>query len=81
MTNSKRKASDFVDETRLWQRHMELANFGATALGGVNRQALSNEEIDARKQLFKGTVSELASPLLNPMAATYLKKRSWGLSM
>jgi len=40
-----------VDRDRLWQRHMLLARHGATAGGGVNRQALSAEEIAARREL------------------------------
>jgi len=40
-----------IDQDRLWSRHMALAEFGATAAGGVNRQALSEQEIDARAQL------------------------------
>lgn len=46
-----RRASDFVDEKRLWDRQMYLATFGETPRGGVNRQALSAEEIEARKVL------------------------------
>ncbi|MFA5120453.1 M20 family metallo-hydrolase [Zavarzinia sp.] len=44
-------AAGHVSEVRLWQRHLEMARFGATAKGGVNRQALSGEEIAARRQL------------------------------
>ena len=51
MPESARAVADFVNEDRLWQRHMELAQFGATGRGGVNRQALSAEEIEARGQL------------------------------
>jgi N-carbamoyl-L-amino-acid hydrolase len=40
-----------VVEDRLWHRLSRLAEFGATADGGVNRQALSAEEIAARRQL------------------------------
>ena len=40
-----------VDGERLWRRLMELARFGATEKGGVNRQALSDEEIAARAEL------------------------------
>ena len=74
MTNSERKASDFVDETRLWQHHMELANFGATALGGVNRQALSNEEIDARKQLFTWAEELNLKPLRDDAGNLFFRK-------
>lgn len=45
------RASDFVDEKRLWARQMYLATFGETPKGGVNRQALSAEETEARKVL------------------------------
>jgi len=45
------RASDHVREDRLWQRHMEMAKLGATAKGGVNRQALSAEDAAARKLL------------------------------
>ncbi len=41
-------ASDRVNEARLWRRHMELARIGATEKGGVNRQALTPEECEAR---------------------------------
>jgi N-carbamoyl-L-amino-acid hydrolase len=40
-----------IDEARLWARHMALAAFGRTPRGGVNRQALSAEEIAARAAL------------------------------
>ena len=42
-----------IDGERLWQRHMALARFGALANGGVNRQALSEEEADARAELVR----------------------------
>ncbi len=44
-------ASDRVDEARLWQRHLDLARIGATPKGGVNRQALTAEEVEARRLL------------------------------
>jgi N-carbamoyl-L-amino-acid hydrolase len=50
-TGSNLRASDHVREDRLWQRHMEMAKLGATAKGGVNRQALSAEDAAARKLL------------------------------
>ena len=40
-----------VDERRLWQRHLQLAQLGAREDGGVNRQALSHEDGLARVQL------------------------------
>ncbi|BBK30401.1 N-carbamoyl-L-amino-acid hydrolase [Stella humosa] len=40
-----------IDERRLWDRHEALARVGATERGGVNRQALSDEEIAAKRVL------------------------------
>ncbi len=40
-----------IDEARLWQRHMEMARFGGTPAGGVNRQALSEADGEARRQI------------------------------
>jgi beta-ureidopropionase / N-carbamoyl-L-amino-acid hydrolase len=40
-----------VDEARLWQRHMEMAQIGAIAGNGVNRAAFSAEDIRARRLL------------------------------
>lgn len=37
-----------VDAERLWRAHERLAAIGATRLGGVNRLALSREEVEAR---------------------------------
>jgi len=38
-----------INGERLWSRHMELATIGATAKGGNNRQALTDEDISGRK--------------------------------
>ena len=40
-----------IDERRLWQRHMTMAQIGATPRGGVNRQAFSPEDGRARQLL------------------------------
>jgi len=42
------RASDKIDETRLWQRHVDMARLGGLPKGGVNRQALSPEDAAAR---------------------------------
>lgn len=44
-------AAKCIDEERLWRRHMQMAEHGATAAGGVNRQALSAADIAAQKTL------------------------------
>ena len=46
-----RDAVDRVDQQRLWQRHMEMAQIGAIPNNGVNRAAFSAEDIEARKRL------------------------------
>lgn len=38
-----------INGARLWSRHEELAQIGVTSGGGVNRQALSDEDSEARK--------------------------------
>jgi len=45
------RASDKIDETRLWQRHVDMAKLGGLPKGGVNRQALSPEDAAARNLL------------------------------
>ncbi len=45
------RAAHAVSQNRLWQRHVDMARHGGTPKGGVNRQALSAEDIGARKQL------------------------------
>jgi beta-ureidopropionase / N-carbamoyl-L-amino-acid hydrolase len=44
-------AANAVREDRLWQRHVDMAKLGGTPKGGVNRQALSAEDVAARNQL------------------------------
>jgi N-carbamoyl-L-amino-acid hydrolase len=53
MTTPALPPSSFVSESRLWQRHAHMASFGATAAGGVNRQALSAEDAQAQAELVR----------------------------
>jgi N-carbamoyl-L-amino-acid hydrolase len=48
-----KSVADHVNRERLWERHMRLARHGATPAKGVNRQALSEEEIAARRELIE----------------------------
>ncbi len=50
-TASSLKAAQAVDENRLWGRVMQMATHGGTPKGGVNRQALSDEDRAARAEL------------------------------
>jgi len=47
------KISELLNKDRLWERHECLSNFGLRKDGGVNRQALSIEDLNARKQILK----------------------------
>ncbi len=40
-----------VNPDRLWHRHLAIARIGATGRGGVNRQALTPEDAEARRQV------------------------------
>ena len=51
MPSASQSAAQAVDQDRLWRRLMEMAAIGATANGGVNRQALSAEDARARRLL------------------------------
>jgi len=51
MREDARDAAARVNEQRLWQRHAEMAAIGAIPGNGVNRPALSPEDIQARKLL------------------------------
>jgi beta-ureidopropionase / N-carbamoyl-L-amino-acid hydrolase len=51
MREAHREPVDKISESRLWQRHMEMARIGAIPGNGVNRPALSDEDIVARKLL------------------------------
>lgn len=51
MTSAQTRPAAAVREDRLWQRHLDMAKLGATAKGGVNRQALSPEDAAARRLL------------------------------
>lgn len=51
MTTGFPNPTSFIDQELLWSRLMELAEAGATANGGVNRQAFSSADVQARRLL------------------------------
>ena len=68
------KVAEAVDRDRLWRRHETMAGFGARADGGVNRAALSAEDIAARAELLgwaKALDLELA---VDDIANLYLRR-------
>jgi N-carbamoyl-L-amino-acid hydrolase len=62
-----------VDCKRLWDRHMAMAKHGATAADGVNRQALSAEEIAARRELIKWGKALGLSAYTDPAGNLFLR--------
>ena len=67
------RPSERIDGKRLWQRHMELARFGAREDGGVDRQALSDAEIEARAQIVAWGQSLGLSPFTDGAANLFLR--------
>src|SRR5438067_10918538 len=69
------KVAQHVSGERLWDRLMVLSGFGATESGGVNRQALSDEEIAARAQLVRWAEAIGLEPSTPPLANIFLRHR------
>jgi N-carbamoyl-L-amino-acid hydrolase len=65
--------SAWVSEARLYKRLMTMATFGATEKGGVNRQALSNEDVLAQQQLVRWGVALGLQPSLDPAGNLFLR--------
>jgi beta-ureidopropionase / N-carbamoyl-L-amino-acid hydrolase len=73
-----RAAAGAVSEARLGERLAAMAEIGATGRGGVNRQALTPEEIKAR-QLFVRWGLELGlEPLIDDMGNLFLRRAGSG---
>ncbi len=68
------RAAAAVDEGRLWQHHLELAKIGGTPRGGVNRQALTAEDAEARARLVSwGTALGLTAEM-DPIGNVFLRR-------
>lgn len=67
------KVARHVDRERLWDRHMRLAEHGATPAGGVNRQALSAEDAAARQTLRTWATAIGLVPSADPVANMFLR--------
>ncbi len=67
-------AAGRVDRDRLWQRLMEIARFGATGRGGVNRQAFSAEDAAARRQMADWAASLGLHCLTDRIGNLYLRR-------
>jgi N-carbamoyl-L-amino-acid hydrolase len=62
-----------VSEARLWERHMAMARHGATAAGGVNRQALSPEDAAAQAELIGWGVALGLTAATDPAGNVFLR--------
>ena len=65
--------ADHVDSDRLWRDLIALAAFGATPAGGVNRLALTVEEIAARRTLVGWAAECGAQPAVDAAGNLYLR--------
>jgi N-carbamoyl-L-amino-acid hydrolase len=70
--DSLRNVAQYVNGDRLWGRLMALAEFGKLAKGGVNRQALSDEEVAARAQLVRWAEAIGLEAFTDPAANLFL---------
>ncbi len=77
MQQPSKRPSDFVDGSRLWDRHMELARFGAREDGGVDRPALSPIEAQARAQLVAWGRELGLRPFTDAAANLFLRLDGW----
>jgi beta-ureidopropionase / N-carbamoyl-L-amino-acid hydrolase len=69
-----RSAAAAVDAERLWRRHMAMAEIGAIGGGGVNRQALSPEDIRARALLLEWTGARGWQAAVDPIANLFVRR-------
>src|SRR2546428_3227751 len=63
-----------VREDRLWQRHMDLARIGATGRGGVNRQALTPEDVEARLRVLAWATTRGFSASVDAIGNVFIRR-------
>jgi N-carbamoyl-L-amino-acid hydrolase len=71
------RASDFIDQKRLWDRHMAIAKFGETGNGGVNRQALTDDDRRARAALAEWAHARGFEVLIDEAANMHIRREGW----
>ena len=74
MREDARDAALRVDEQRLWQRHAEMAKIGAIPGNGVNRAALSKEDIVARKLLLSWAAKRTFTIGVDPIGNLFVRR-------
>lgn len=63
-----------VDQERLWQRHMEIAKFGATGRGGVRRLALTEDDTNARKAVLSWCHAQGMSAAIDDIGNLFIRR-------
>ena len=71
---SNTSAGDAIDADRLWRRLKTMASFGARTDGGVNRQALSAEDIAAKNALIGWAQARGFSIYTDPIGNLFVRR-------
>jgi len=74
MREDYRNAVSRVDQDRLWRRHAEMAQIGAIPGNGVNRAALSKEDIAARSLLVSWARARGFGVLVDPIGNLFVRR-------
>ena len=73
-TNSSSSAAGFVSEDRLWNFLMDVAVYGATKNGGVNRQALSVEDTSAKQHVISWADERRFQTFQDPIGNLFVRR-------
>jgi N-carbamoyl-L-amino-acid hydrolase len=73
-------AAAAIDRERLWRRHMAMAEIGAIPGAGVDRPALSPEDIRARALLLEWAGARGYQPAVDPIANLFVRRPGRDLS-
>src|SRR2546425_8161620 len=63
-----------VRQDRLWQRHLQIAEIGATGRGGVNRQALTLEDAEARRRVLAWAAACGFEASVDPIGNIFIRR-------
>jgi len=63
-----------VKEDRLWRRHLQIAEIGATGRGGVNRQALTPEDAEARRRVLGWAAARGFEASVDPIGNLFIRR-------
>ena len=74
LSDAARRAADAVDQERLWQRHMAMAEIGKIPGGGVSRQALSGDDVRARALLLEWAAARGYRPAVDAIANLFVRR-------